>query len=447
MTRTLNSSPIDDAETKFNDAQSARGSAVEALANAQGIADTKDIEFNTAAGELLAGQEALAAANEVRANETAVVNEIRDLLKELNYAALDEGETQTVTVIGDQSTAIIKDTTKGRGIYIAGTYTLEFRLKLTGTLDTWGNIILYGDDTENERAPAVFTVPGTTKLAFQHNSVEGGANTGVEPEDPLTVDTQYNIKMRVVEEDGSDEQNTMKVYYNNMAVPVGELTVQKFTFFAHKNFWVSDPDHDAALGEISNLKLTAGRPLSCTPSCVPETTANLATKKDRSFDTHPVFGPILLQIRHQHQHKHKVRPEAQRKIHAALDKLVGKLQDEQEKEETEVARLQSVNDQSNSQLVDSQGVLTTRNTELTDRESELAAARSYLAECRDTFNTDDPVRDEEIEVLDDVLAILDQFEGIANTDQSEYNNMRNYGDPTQLTDGVNAMGNTGLMYR
>lgn len=92
-------------------------------------------------------------------------------------------------------------------------------------------------------------------------------------------------------------------------------------------------------------------------------------------------------------------------------------------------------------------MLTTRNTELTDRESELAAARSYLAECRDTFNTDDPVRDEEIEVLDDVLAILDQFEGIANTDHSEYNNMRNYGDPTQLTDGVNAMGNTGLMYR
>jgi len=209
----------------------------------------------------------------------------------------------------------------------------------------------------------------------------------------------------------SDAANSMKVYYNG--VEKGSITVQKWLFFAHKKFWVSDPDHAAALGEIANVRITQGRPLNWE---IPESTTLLATRRNRHYDTHPVFGPILLQIRH--QHTHKVRPEAQKKIHAALDKLVQKLENEQSIEESNVNRLQGLANDASAALKSAEGVVGSCDDELTTAESELTSARSNLGKKRDVFTNDDPVRDEEMEVLDEVLAILDSFENVGNGTQN-----------------------------
>eukprot|EP00466_Bigelowiella_natans_P010902 jgi/Bigna1/76348/fgenesh1_pg.40_\ len=153
-------------------------------------------------------------------------------------------------------------------------FDLRIKIKPTGTVGTWANIVHMTDDVDinwgnrkktpppiGARIPAVWFYPGTTRLHFRMSDVQD-ANNGCDPLNPLEIGKEYDIVFTCSAFYTSVKINGKQVCYSRFeAVPVAGVS---------KQVWLSNAWYAAAKAEVSSLVYTphtkeivddAGKPL------------------------------------------------------------------------------------------------------------------------------------------------------------------------------------------
>uniref|UniRef100_A0A7S3YHN4 DUF5648 domain-containing protein n=1 Tax=Lotharella globosa TaxID=91324 RepID=A0A7S3YHN4_9EUKA len=143
-------------------------------------------------------------------------------------------------------------------------YQLQFDVKITSTIAGWSNILHFSSTGNNccqrgDRIPGIWLYSNTARLHVR-TSASGDPDGGCDPTTELEMNKFVNVKVQVL------EQGTVEVYLDGQSVCKSTVSGSVEEGGQIAKVYVSDPWHDAAIGQIAHITYT---PFTASPTAYP----------------------------------------------------------------------------------------------------------------------------------------------------------------------------------